>query len=382
MAATPLDHVNRAHVLCSLASKITLRSDQDLNKPLGLLCDAWKCTMSPPRIRICGAYTASLILASQLRWQESSYLLGEAVKTLLQLSPRFLGRDDQEYSLSNPSISKIAAEAAAIALQVGEKASHCLALLEHGRGIISGLVIDCRSDLTDLRAQHPRLFAKFNHLRNEIDTPLTEVRNGFEGSIRRQRRTRGQLVEDFEETLSSIRQLPNFKGFLLPPPPEGIMSMAEEGPIIVINSTRYRSDAIIITSSSIRAIALPELKFEDVNKYMDEIPQLAQGKRSTYPLRNKAMAETLLWLWNVAVGPVLRELQLNPVNSTNLTRIWWIGVGPLAMAPFHAAGDHSNSSTNNTISRAISSYIPNIKSLSYAREKNWRCSARPTPTSF
>ncbi|KAL0634420.1 hypothetical protein Q9L58_006668 [Maublancomyces gigas] len=39
------------------------------------------------------------------------------------------------------------------------------------------------------------------------------------------------------------------------------------------------------------------------------------------------------------------------------------------MAPFHAADDHSRRATRNTLSRAISSYIPTIKAQSYAREK-------------
>lgn len=82
------------------------------------------------------------------------------------------------------------------------------------------------------------------------------------------------------------------------------------------------------------------------------------------------MEVVLLWLWEVAVEPVLTELRFDAVkDSSMLPRVWWIGVGTLAKAPFHAAGDHSHGSTNNTISRVMSSYIPTIKALSYAREK-------------
>lgn len=86
------------------------------------------------------------------------------------------------------------------------------------------------------------------------------------------------------------------------------------------------------------------------------------------------MAEALLWLWEKAVEPVMMELGFlaaieRQVDDRKLPRIWWIGVGSLARAPFHAAGDHSPGSTQNTISRAISSYIPTIKALSYARQK-------------
>lgn len=91
------------------------------------------------------------------------------------------------------------------------------------------------------------------------------------------------------------------------------------------------------------------------------------------------MGELLLWLWDVAVEPVLEELQFDAVDDGlgNLPRIWWIGVGALAMAPFHAAGDHSPGSTRNTLSRAISSYIPTIKALSYARQKKLDLFSKP-----
>lgn len=55
---------------------------------------------------------------------------------------------------------------------------------------------------------------------------------------------------------------------------------------------------------------------------------------------------------------MLDELCLGPVlEGASVPQIWCVGVGPLAAAPFHAAGDHSSlSSKRNTLSRAISSY--------------------------
>lgn len=91
------------------------------------------------------------------------------------------------------------------------------------------------------------------------------------------------------------------------------------------------------------------------------------------------MEKLLLWLWDVAVEPVFEKLRRVGVvdDGRGLPRIWWIGVGALAMAPFHAAGDHSPGSTRNTISQAISSYIPTIKGLSYARQKKLDLFSRP-----
>jgi len=80
------------------------------------------------------------------------------------------------------------------------------------------------------------------------------------------------------------------------------------------------------------------------------------------------MRKLFLWLWDSAVEPVLERLHINGSEHTNLIHIWWIGVGELSKAPFHAAGDHSRGSTRNTISRVISSYIPIIRALLYARQ--------------
>jgi hypothetical protein len=157
------------------------------------------------------------------------------------------------------------------------------------------------------------------------------------------------------------------------------MSMASEGPIVIFNSTHFRSDAIIVTSSTIKVLALPKLSYSSVKDQMSQVAKLARGGRATYQSRNKIMEEILRWLWDVAVEPVFVALQYTAVDAGSLPRVWWMGVGLLAMAPFHAAGDHSPRSTRNTMSRAISSYIPTIKSLSYARQKPLELLNRPNP---
>jgi CHAT domain-containing protein len=83
--------------------------------------------------------------------------------------------------------------------------------------------------------------------------------------------------------------------------------------------------------------------------------------RRPAPTQNN-IKSVLLWLWDVAVKPVLDTTKL-----TETRRIWWITNGLMALAPIHAAGDHSRGSQENTLSRAISSYISSFKALSYAR---------------
>lgn len=369
--ATPLNHPYRAAMLNNLADLLRIRylqtrSDDDIQHSICLNREASHCKLSPPRDRITGARLAAALLAASEspNWEESRIFLEYAVKMLPNVSPRFLERDDQEHTLSE--FTRLAADAASVALQAGAEASHCLRLLELGRGVIMGLLIDCRIDLSEsqLQVENPAIFDTFNRLRIEIDSPSVTMPEGLPD--RHIRRRRLQAIDQLEATLISIRRLPGFERFLLPPRSEDLTVMADEGPIVILNSSRYRSDAIIVASSGIKALALPKLLYKEVIEKMRQIRELVRGKRSTYPQRNKQMGELLLWLWDAAVEPVLEELQ---IGDNSETRIWWIGVGPLGMAPFHAAGDHSPGSMRNTISRVISSYISTIKALSYARQK-------------
>lgn len=379
LSIVPPEHITRGLGLLLLASRLISRHElthslQDFYHVIHTLFLARRCQTSPPDVRILAAFVLSLMFACKRMWQDSSSAIVDVVKLLPLLSPRSIGRINQEYQLSSKTLTQITPFSVSFALQAGEDASYCLRLFELGRGVIMGLVIDCRSDLSELCEKHPAMFEKFHSLRVEIDSISARINlnalPGIHEPTYEQIRDRRQLVADqLEETLISIRELPGFEGFQLPPHAHRLMSMASDGPIVIFNSTEFRSDAIIVTSSSIKELRLQKLIFEEVKEWMGEMRNLTSGPRSTYGDRNSRMLKMLQWLWDVAVEPVCKALQLDPVaDDTDLPRVWWIGAGPLATAPFHAAGNPK--SKNNTMSRAISSYIPTIKALSYARQKN------------
>lgn len=80
-------------------------------------------------------------LTTRKLWQELSSLLGDAANRLPHLSPRSIGRGEHEYRLT--SFNAPTAQAVSVTFQAGEEPAHCLKLLEIGRGIMMGLVIDC-----------------------------------------------------------------------------------------------------------------------------------------------------------------------------------------------------------------------------------------------
>jgi len=340
-------------------------TQDDIRRAYYICLEIWENEAAPPGSRIIGARNAAAFLGSAGKPGEASDMYDKAIALMPKVSQRSLKRNDQQYLLAKGGLSTLGVDAAAMAINAGKGALHALQLLELGRGVIMGFAIDCRSDLSNLMATHPEIARKFGDLRAEIDSPLS---NSLPDD-----RSRKQAISDFEDTLAYIRQIPGHEGFLLPPNPKELMMMATEGPIVIVNTTFCHSDAIIVTSSEIKLLELPLLEVEEAEVWMERMTkECVTGSLRTYGKRNKLMSDLLMWLWNVIVEPVLGELRLDRSSDTNQTHIWWIGVGKLGMAPFHAAGDHSPGSTCNTMSRAISSYIPTIRALSHARQKDLR----------
>ncbi|RPA89051.1 hypothetical protein L873DRAFT_1796342 [Choiromyces venosus 120613-1] len=386
LAATPHDHPNRAIRCNNLGGYLELGPSalhpvDGFNECVRLYSEAWRCLTSPPRHRIHAALKHARLLCSSGKFRESSTILEDAVNLIPSMNLRSLKRDDQQHILSE--LSGLAATASSVILQAGREAYDSLKLLELGRGTIMGFAIDSRSDLSDLKRDHRSQFDIFHRLRVEIDSPVDEMHPVSTETLDRRRESlisrRKEAVDELEKTLVFIRSLPGYSGFLLPPSPDILRKMSEHGPIVVLNSTHYRSDAIIVTISDIASLELSSLKLEDIEQRINQLAGLGRGPQTIFRRRenNLKLNEILRWLWDAAVGPVLDKLQRCGAISTggvgihDLTRVWWIGVGPLSMAPFHAAGYHSPGSTRNTLSRVISTYIPTIKALSYARQKRF-----------
>lgn len=357
----PMDHVDGHNVLTAAAAALGDRfnatgSLDDRKQAFTHLLAAYNCIESPPLLCVVRAREIIENFRELQTLDESSTLLEEAVLLIPRITLRFLGREDLQH-LSQ--LNGLPSEAASFALEAGRDASDALKLLELGRGIITSFGIDSRSELTELEETHRELFQSFTSLRAVMNSTEGEPQDGEDGMMFKSNihfsAKRMQATVDIEPVLDEIRQIPDYERFLLPSTPAELMKTAEGGTIVVVNTTDLRSDAIIVTTSAITELALPKLVFAEAKHRMQHLPRLAQGKRSTYPMRTTTMTELLAWLWDVVVEPVLGELQPHGIaNQAPLPRVWWIGAGVLGRAPFHAAGrDHSASSTSNTLNRVV-----------------------------
>jgi len=223
-----------------------------------------------------------------------------------------------------------------------------LKLLEQGRGIIASSLQDMRSDVADLEKHYPELAEKYRSLQTELGRGkiASAVSKGSEISINR----RHAVAKDFTKLTAEIRQLPGYETFMLPPSDDEIYKASECGPIVVINVSKLRCDALLVSDSRVQALALSGLTLEELQYQMS--------------VRSFADPQTLEWLWDTIASPVLDVLGITETPpSDKWPRVWWIPTGPLVQMPLHAAGYHDLQSSKAVLDRVLSSYGSSIRNI-------------------
>lgn len=331
-----------------------------------------------PSIRAKAAGAWASLAATADDWQQAVAGYSTAVDLLGQVAPRSLDREDQEYRLV--TLSRLGSQAAASCLQIGE-VGRALELWEQGRGVILGQILDARTDLTHLAARDPEKAALFRRLRDEFDAPPpfdgsdtsvtgqaspSFVGNDATGTARRRGDRRHALAARFASLVSEIRGLPDFERFLLPPTVDDLRHAASQGPIVAVNVSEIRCDALILTVAGVQLLPLPDLTEEAVgDQVLAFLTAVERGDET-------GLSNVLGWLWDVLAGPVLESLDIHepPAAGTSWPRMWWCLSGLLSFLPVHAAGHHQarfDPAPDTLIDRVICSYTPTIRALGHAR---------------
>ena len=263
--------------------------------------------------------------------------------------------------------STYAEYAASVALEAGHPPHVALQSLESSRCIISGLSMRMKIDLSALYKIDSNLAAKYDDLRRLL---LKELRitdtatDAFKGTL-------DVLSTAMAAREEEIRELEEFKDFQKPLSAAKMKELANQGPIVVINVSELRSDAFIVTENEIKLINLPCLSYKELKLRIDALEKLGNGGRTgIVRFDNESNStdmdptEILLWLWDKAVHEIIDSA---PLQASK--RIWWIVTGIASRVPFHAAGDHTQGSTDNVNTRAVSSYISSFAALRFARQQ-------------
>jgi tetratricopeptide (TPR) repeat protein len=321
--------------------------------------------LNEPRSRAISRITAGRgvirACATNADWKRAYDAAHTAIHLVPLLTSRSLEHSDKEHALGQ--IFGLASDAVAAAFLSNKGPLAALRLLELGRGVLATSLEEMRAEASELRRDHPGLFEKFTDLRDELTASLrrnelvSDARNKLAAQWQGSRRYHAD--QELEKLVAEIRKLPNFDRFLLSPAEGELMSAARRGPVVVVNLSQYRCDAVLVEFHQIRQLPLPDLRVE-------AIKEKVRGS-------NLGSSDVLEWLWDVAAGPILDALGFTkpPVNNC-WPHIWWMPTGALAKFPFHAAGYHTQESTCSVMDRAVSSYSPSIKALILARQRRVR----------
>ncbi|MFH9065688.1 CHAT domain-containing protein [Streptomyces coeruleorubidus] len=347
------DAYSRAGLLTLVANVLALGfrhlGDGDaLTEALGCYREAVASAGSPAESRAEAADRWGDLAAEAGQFDVAAEGYAAAVRLLPRLAGRRLGREDAQYWLGR--FAGVAADAAACALAAGDEVS-AVTLLESGRCVLAAQALDSRGDLSDLRERAPELAARFQTLTAEFETDTTSDRVA--------------LADELDAVTDRIRALPGMERFLRPPLLTDLTAQAYEGPIVYVNVSRHRCDALIITPDGVRSRALDRLSEETVSHRVSALhTAFTKGRLAA----EQAIHDTLEWLWDTIVSPVLGELGLTaePAADGPWPRIWWAPVGPLGLLPLHAAGHHRDGGPV-LLGRVVTSTTPTIRALGHAR---------------
>ncbi|QFZ20596.1 CHAT domain-containing protein [Saccharothrix syringae] len=202
------------------------------------------------------------------------------------------------------------------------------------------------------------------------------------------------LAREWDELVGRVRDIPGFADFLRPPRPAGLLPATRGGPVVAVNVSVTRCDALVVRADGVSDVPLPDLTAADVEHRVrgylavsvgveDAARALASARREVergeggraavvrydaakrgYLAAREAMELGLLkvaaWLWDVVAGPVLAELGFTEVADVP-PRLWWCPTGLLSLLPLHAAGHHVEGRA--VLDRVVSSYTPTLRAL-------------------
>lgn len=292
-------------------------------------------------------------LAAAGRWAEAADAYEGAVLLLPELAGSGLNWGSRERLLSEGA-PRLALDAAAACLHIDDPV-RAIGLLELGRAVIWNVVLDARTDVSRLHAAAP-----------ELAEVLTAAQRQLNESAQVGADVRLEAVRVRDATLKAIRALPAFERFMLPPSADELKAASCGDPVVVINVSSWRCDAVVISAGGMQVIPLPGLAHEAVTRrtvdYVNALAQATSGKSS--PRKRQAaervIGETLGWLWETTVHPILDALGATD-RTGGWPAIWWSPTGLMTLLPLHAAGT--------CLDTVISSYTPTLRLLVESRRR-------------
>jgi CHAT domain-containing protein len=173
---------------------------------------------------------------------------------------------------------------------------------------------------------------------------------------------------ELDEVIDEIRKVPGYEQFLAAPTFEDVANAAREQPLIYVAAADLGGLALVVRGDDVVHVPLAELTADVVRDRVASYlaPYAAFRADQTAGLADwrAALDSVTSWLWEVAVGPVLEEVQ--PSSAVAM-----VAGGLLSLLPLHAAwtGDGTfPAGRRYALDVTTVSYVPNARSLTAAAD--------------
>jgi tetratricopeptide (TPR) repeat protein len=284
-----------------------------------------------------------------------------AVRLMEEAAWAGLRRADQQRLLGE--MNGLPMDAAAMAISAG-RLGDAVMLLELGRGVLLARQFEGRGIHAQLRNLAPEIGEELAALQVAIDE--AEQASGGEVTGREVAARRSRIARQRAAVLDRLRADPRLQDLAAPPRLNELLAAGTEGPVVIVNVSEHRCDALIVAADTVRVVPLLRITREDVAAKVQALLAAADA------MKTLEVDDVLEWAWDCIVEPVLADLGLGgPPAAGHETRVWWCATGLAAFLPLHAAGAHRSSTParSSALDRAISSYTPSLRTLIRLRQR-------------
>lgn len=178
-------------------------------------------------------------------------------------------------------------------------------LAEQGRGVLLAQAIDARSPYDLLHAAAPDLADRLRRIYRELDA--TGSGDAPLGTGHRDAEHRMAVAAERDGLIEEI-DARGLTHLVAPPRFADLRNAASDGPVAVVNISRYRCDALAVTSLGVQAIPL-DITAEQVREHASALISDTE---------DGLVEQIISWLAQHVVEPVTTALELAPSS-----RLWW-----------------------------------------------------------
>ncbi|EJD07522.1 uncharacterized protein FOMMEDRAFT_164473 [Fomitiporia mediterranea MF3/22] len=303
----------------------------------------------------------------------------------LTVNPTLQAQHD--FLLRSSESRTLAMDAASYAVEENQL-EQAMEIFEQGRGLLWSQLRGFRTPLDKLAETNKELADGFRDVSGRLEnlatshesiiSGLTTDANGSvnlsiqtgQKSFDKLLKLKRQLSDEQEVILREIRRVPGFESFLEATPFKTLQQAALEGPVIVINHSTYRSDALIVLSRDdplVACVPLDDEFYEDSTDLCNELVESRQKFGADSPKYDEKLREAMEMLWDRVLTDVVDKL--TELGVAKGSRIWWCPTSVLSALPFHAAGpfEDEHGTVKYLLDDYVSSYTPTLGALANAR---------------